>query len=688
MKKKGRKPQKAATIRTVGLHGSTDPIKFMPEARREEENGWQMRCDNLKSRIGMLFNCYTMSDVIFQVEVYSIPAHKFILSSASPVFQKRFYEEKRRDDFVQGSNDFDLSRMMMRNDSISGYSEGGLSQLSVEMPMRSNMMRVTITDVPHLAFFEFLQFIYTDNVNITLDNVLALIFLCDTYKVAGLSELCFSFIRSEIVPHSVLRVMKILHELLLKAVITVWRDTVETGKELKKFRQLSLAERRQKVAEMGDSESVRSASRRDSVCSRRSARSQRSRQNSNYEGSVKDSSEEDFDQNTETDFDVGDGGESVMDMDVRRKKMKIKSSTGFKGDMLKIKIGQFVEELSQKCWKCIQEETASVITCADIWDQDISMLRKILRLDACNVSEIALFRCCSEWADRVCKKNRLLGSFQNKREVLGQETLNLIRFPTMSVEDFQWEVVPSGLLPYEDVQSLLHSMTSRVASFGSSYNNKPRLVKNAKDPDIDPATTAMYTSTPDDPLDCMLAAHLLKGFLWQTIDAQYGAKEAASMEQEGGGGQPTSPTSPLGRLPPITPRSATGNPQGDNVSASQTSSPRKKKAQFEMVMGSRLDTDESQDGIVVQGGGKRPSPSDFQRLAPGLYRFRRELLIELWLRDGEAMVTNHGANPALAYFSCDAGLVDANTARTRLGIPVGRAQEKGGVALASFLCRQ
>lgn len=668
--------QKATTIRTVGLQGSAEGIKFMPEARREEENGWQMRCEDVKSRIGMLFNCYTMSDVIFQVEVYSIPAHKFILSSASSVFQKQLYE---------GGNDFDLSRMMMRQNSFSGNSEGGLSQLSALQ--RSNMMMVPITDVPHLAFFEFLQFIYTDNVNITLDNVLMLIFLSDTYKVAGLSELCFSFIRSEIVPHSVLRVIKILHELLLKAVITVWRDTVETRKELNKFRQMTLAERRQKVAEMDDTASVRSGvSRRESVGSRRSARSTRSRQNSVFEGSVKDSSDEDFDANTETDMDAGDG-ESVLDIDVIRKKKKTKLSTGFKGDMLKIKIGHFVEELSQKCWKCIQEDTGNVIISADIWEQDVSMLRKILRLDACNVSEIALFRCCSEWADRVCKKSRLPVTFQNKREVLGQETLNLIRFPTMSVEDFQWEVVPSGLLPYEDVQSLLHSMTSRVASFGSSYNNKPRFVKNARDPDLDPATAAIYASSADDPLDRMLAAHLLKGFLWQTIDDQY-PKDAASLEQEAGGGQPTTPMSSHRRLPPITPRSAGGNPQGDQTTPSSRVASPKKKAQLEMVMGSRIDTEESQDGIVAQGGGKRPSPNEFKRLAPGFYRFRDDVLIELWLHNGEAMVTNHGANPALAFFSADAGLVDVGTARNRLGIPVGKAQEKGGVALTSFLCRQ
>jgi len=52
---------------------------------------------------------------------------------------------------------------------------------------KTKVHTVTITAVPHLAFFEFLQFIYTDEVQITLDNVLSLIFLADTYKVAGLS---------------------------------------------------------------------------------------------------------------------------------------------------------------------------------------------------------------------------------------------------------------------------------------------------------------------------------------------------------------------------------------------------------------------------------------------------------------------------------------------------------------------
>jgi len=380
-------------------------------------------------------------------------------------------------------------------------------------------------------------------------------------------------------------------------------------------------------------------------------------------------------------------GASDMDMmgGFRKKKMTTPNG-GFKGHMMKNKISAVVEGLSRGCWKCIQEDTGAVISSSDFWEQDISMLRRILKLETCSVPEISLFRACKEWSEGVCRKSGVQLTEENKREALGQQTLRLIRFPVMTVDEFQWEVVPSGMLCYTDVQSLLHALTNRHKGFGSSYNDKPRstVMLNQKTRDVQPAEGSfsvpdkpVYSSVQDDPFDCMLGAELFRAFLKQAGD---GGRHVGSNADE----LPSSPSGSRSRLPPLTPR---GRSRGEPVppsSPNKGSAPR--KAQLQMVMGSRIDTELSQDGLVVEGGGRRPLPNDFCRLAPGLYRFRNEILVEIWLKDGEAMVTNHGHNPAVGAFPDMP--VDIDTARSRLDIPAGMAEARGGVPLVAFLCRQ
>merc|ERR1719210_2707907 len=88
--------------------------------------------------------------------------------------------------------------------------------------------------------------------------------------------------------------------------------------------------------------------------------------------------------------------------------------------LMEINIASFVNELTNRCWRCIQDETKPVITCHDMWDQDVMMLRQILRLDYCTVPEIDLFNVAREWAERQCRKTGCKVNPENLREVLGQ----------------------------------------------------------------------------------------------------------------------------------------------------------------------------------------------------------------------------------------------------------------------------
>eukprot|EP00927_Polykrikos_kofoidii_P061771 TRINITY_DN56608_c0_g1_i1.p1 TRINITY_DN56608_c0_g1~~TRINITY_DN56608_c0_g1_i1.p1 ORF type:complete len:737 (-),score=73.39 TRINITY_DN56608_c0_g1_i1:105-2246(-) len=622
--------------------------KFMPEASKHADNGWQMNYVDAQSRIASLFNSYTMSDVIFQVEVHSIPAHTFILASASPVFYRELFEEGSSPRFLDGAQK---------------WGDGRHRTLS-------------IMNVPHLAFFEFLQFIYTNHVSITLDNVLQLIFLADTYKVTGLSAKCLDFIQAQVVPGSVLRVLNIVRGLSLKAVIASWRQVVAHRQVLNTFCQLTLAERRALRDDAGENSSMgsRVLSRGGSYSSFKSTMSFDILNSIGYNSQLLTYSEN-----------------AVHNM----KRLLGKLDFGFHGSITDMNIMQFVEEHTGKCWKCMQDHTEVVLLGPDFADQNLKLVRQILRLENCSVPEIVFFRAAHEWSIRQCKKLGREPTDVMKREVLGDETLSLLRFPVMTVEQFEWEVIPSGLLEYEDVQQLLNYMTQRVSSnLGTRFNDEPRsnktLGKNHPcEAEALGNSSYFYTPATEDMLDGMLASKLLQIFL----------KGASDFRQDG-----RATPEFTSKLPPLalsgavssTAKMRSVGPDGNLVwpirplgTARGRLFPLNGVKRAEMVLGQRgLVPKWHADHAFSEGLARRPQARDFQRLAPGLYRYCGDRLLEMWLEAGEPMLLDRGPWPKLDQF-CPSGQYvgdDNRTPREVLGLspvsPFGK-----GLPLSVFLTK-
>jgi len=652
-------------------------IKYVPEPFRQGDNGWQMRRDDVKSRIAALFNCFTMHDVLFDVEAHKIPAHSFILCSASPIFYRQLFE----------SGQLDNTSPQVRQDSI----QSDIGDFMNMHAKKTKVHTVTITAVPHLAFFEFLQFIYTDEVQITLDNVLSLIFLADTYKVAGLSEQCLEFVSAEVVPKSVIRVLRILEILLLKAVMSCWLEQVEQRRALEEFRRLTLAERRAQIEAMEASTSrigIPSPGRRSGRNSNQSSMVSMSRNGSLY----RDSDDE---------YDVCDESENNLDL-VAAYRHNPDTETRFSGAMTDTKVAQFVEDVTNRSWKCIQAETSVVLQCPEMWEQDLKFLRNVLSMENCSVPEIQLFRTAVEWAKQRCMKTDLVPSADNIRRLLGNDTLLLIRFPTMSLEEVQWEVVPTGLLKYEDVQALLHQMTTRTAVLGkyvATPRNNPAharlsfrtqktmisLVGTYSDRLGTPGTPSnagfnktgiSYVADRQDPVDAIVAAELLKSYLSRTAEesepAKGGVRQTLAVPE---------------KLPPISPAAALQQQKG-------AASPRRdmksvlahRRTSVEMVMGKRLDTYESEEGIVFVEGGRRTEADDLVRLAKGIYKFRQDRLVEVWLEGGEAMARDHGPCEHLLRHQAN---LPSDIAELRRFLGLGEHPQFGrGLPLTSFLGRQ
>lgn len=124
---------------------------------------WQSSKTCVKERLNAIYNKEILADVHFLVgkghPVVRIPAHKFILSIGSAVFDAMFY--------------------------------GGLQQTEddIELP-----------DVEPSAFTALLKFLYTDEVQIGPETVMTTLYTAKKYSVPALEKKCVEFLKTNLGP--------------------------------------------------------------------------------------------------------------------------------------------------------------------------------------------------------------------------------------------------------------------------------------------------------------------------------------------------------------------------------------------------------------------------------------------------------------------------------------------------------
>ena len=129
------------------------------------EENWQMKLSTIKERTTVIFNNELLSDVKFMVPASeaesetrrTIPAHKLVLAISSPVFYAMFY--------------------------------GHLAEAKdcVELP-----------DCEYDSLLEFLRYLYSDEANLTLSNVMHVLYLAYKYMVPSLAEKCSEYLRENL----------------------------------------------------------------------------------------------------------------------------------------------------------------------------------------------------------------------------------------------------------------------------------------------------------------------------------------------------------------------------------------------------------------------------------------------------------------------------------------------------------
>ena len=116
-------------------------------------------------------------------------------------------------------------------------------------------------------------------------------------------------------------------------------------------------------------------------------------------------------------------------------------------------------ELIQRCLDVIDSQAGEAFQSDSFTEIDYKTLEQILGREYLRVEEKVVYAAATRWAEAECLRQGRDASPQQCREVLG-DALYLIRFPTMTLDDFSKGAAQSDLLRKQDVIDLLLYLTT------------------------------------------------------------------------------------------------------------------------------------------------------------------------------------------------------------------------------------
>lgn len=116
-------------------------------------------------------------------------------------------------------------------------------------------------------------------------------------------------------------------------------------------------------------------------------------------------------------------------------------------------------ELMQRCWEVIDAQAEESLQSEGFTDIDKKTLETILSRETLNTRELCIFHAICKWAKAECVRQELDPTPQNQRNVLG-DCIQLVRFPTMTLEEFANGPAQSGILSLRECHDLFLHFTA------------------------------------------------------------------------------------------------------------------------------------------------------------------------------------------------------------------------------------
>ena len=114
------------------------------------------------------------------------------------------------------------------------------------------------------------------------------------------------------------------------------------------------------------------------------------------------------------------------------------------------------KSLWRSCWKFIDRETKDVLGSREFFEMERLDLIELVKRNTLNVEEIELFIAINKWAQNECKKLGL-DATKERRQILGDDIIDNLRFPVMKKNEFNDVVKRTNLLTEEETREVLNN---------------------------------------------------------------------------------------------------------------------------------------------------------------------------------------------------------------------------------------
>ncbi|XP_052223642.1 BTB/POZ domain-containing protein 6-B-like [Dreissena polymorpha] len=131
------------------------------------------------------------------------------------------------------------------------------------------------------------------------------------------------------------------------------------------------------------------------------------------------------------------------------------------------------EEMKAKSLEFIMDKSKSVLKSDAFTQMSKSGLQEVLKLESFSASECELYLGCKRWATHRCRAAGKQETDEQRRQELGDELIDLIRFPTMTLVEFTDAVASGNVLNKDELLCIYRSIAKQ--EIASKFKNKPRL---------------------------------------------------------------------------------------------------------------------------------------------------------------------------------------------------------------------
>lgn len=112
------------------------------------------------------------------------------------------------------------------------------------------------------------------------------------------------------------------------------------------------------------------------------------------------------------------------------------------------------DDLVDQCWKVIDIDTEQAINQDSFYEIERDLLEKVLERDELTIREVNLFGRVLDWAKVRQNPPESDGKDSNIRDILGEKIIRLLRFSTMSFNEFTCLVSTTGVLNEKEVSAI------------------------------------------------------------------------------------------------------------------------------------------------------------------------------------------------------------------------------------------